>query len=283
MSRRRRMTERIMLTLMQGAVACVAGCALWIVATVLVRGLPALTWEMVSQLPRGGFYLGKGGGILNAIVGSLMLAGSATIASTLISLPMAFALQRDYLPRWAVRIVTLALDILWGTPSIVYGAFGFVIMMSCGIAASLLGGIIALTFLMIPIMVRAMSEVIAAAPRELKEAAYAIGATRFETMRRVLLRQTLPGLVTAVLLAFGRGIGDAAAVLFTAGYSDRIPRALTDPAASLPLAVFFQLGTPIAAVQQRAHASACILLLIVLAVSVLARAFSARARRFTIR
>jgi len=283
MSRARRVTERAMIVLMQLALACVAGCALFIVGTVLVRGLPALSWQMLTHLPRGGFYLGKSGGILNAIIGSLLLAGCATAAAAAISLPVACALQREYLPRTAARIVTIALDILWGTPSIVYGAFGFVLMMLLGVGASLLGGIIALTLLMIPIMVRAMSEVIATAPLDLKETAYALGATRFETMRHVLLRQTLPGLLTAVLLAFGRGIGDAAAVLFTAGYSDRIPRALTDPAASLPLAIFFQLGTPIAAVQQRAYASACVLLLIVLAVSVLARVLGARARRFTIR
>lgn len=280
---RRILLERILVSVMQLALVTVVAAALLVVGTILVRGLPTLSWEMLTRLPSGGFYLGKGGGILNAMVGSLLLALPATLLAIIVSLPVAFALQREYLPPLAARAVTLALDILWGVPSVVYGVFGFLIMMAFGIGASLLGGIIALTLLMIPIMVRAMGEVVATAPRELKETAYAIGATRFETMRYVIFRQTLPGLVTAVLLAFGRGIGDAAAILFTAGYSDRIPRALSDPVASLPLAVFFQLATPVPTVQQRAYAAACVLLFIVLTISLLARFFGTRARRFTIR
>jgi phosphate transport system permease protein len=115
-------------------------------------------------------------------------------------------------------------------------------------------------------------------PFALKESSYALGATRLQTALNVVVRQTMPGLVTAVLLAFGRGIGDAAAVLFTAGYTDRLPDSLFGPAASLPLAVFFQLGTPFPAVQERAYASALILTIIVLALSLISRGL---ARRFT--
>ncbi len=100
---------------------------------------------------------------------------------------------------------------------------------------------------------------------------------------RVVTRQMLPGILTAVLLAFGRGIGDAASVLFTAGYTDRIPTSLMRPAASLPLAVFFQLGTPFPAVQKRAYASALILTVIVLAISLGSRWVASRMSRYTIR
>jgi len=96
-------------------------------------------------------------------------------------------------------------------------------------------------------------------------------------------RQVLPGLLTAVLLAFGRGIGDAAAILFTAGYSDHIPGSLLQPVASLPLAVFYQLGTPFPEVQQRAYASAVILLVIILATSIGARLLSRCFTRHTIK
>jgi phosphate transport system permease protein len=96
-------------------------------------------------------------------------------------------------------------------------------------------------------------------------------------------RQALPGLLTALLLAFGRGIGDAASVLFTAGYTDRLPHSLLDPVASLPLAVFFQLATPYRAVQNRAYACAFILLAIVLIVSLLSRLLSARMARYSVR
>jgi phosphate transport system permease protein len=128
-----------------------------------------------------------------------------------------------------------------------------------------------------------MEEVISMVPLELKEISYAMGATRVETTLRVVLRQALPGIVTGILLAFGRGIGDAASILFTAGYTDHIPRSLFDPAASLPLAVFFQIGTPIEAVQERAYASALILLLIVLFVIIVSRLLGLRFSRHIVR
>jgi phosphate transport system permease protein len=113
-------------------------------------------------------------------------------------------------------------------------------------------------------------------PLALKESSYSLGATRLETALKVVLRQVAPGVLTAVLLAFGRGIGDAASVLFTAGYTDRLPNSLLGPAASLPLAVFFQLGTPFPAVQERAFASALVLTAIVLVLSLLSRRLSKR-------
>jgi len=102
-------------------------------------------------------------------------------------------------------------------------------------------------------------------------------------MRHVVLRQALPSLVTAVLLAFGRGIGDAASVLFTAGYTDNIPRSLFDPVASLPLTVFFLLNTPFEEGQRRAYAAAFVLLVLVLAVNVLARVITKPLSRYIVR
>jgi phosphate transport system permease protein len=157
------------------------------------------------------------------------------------------------------------------------------IMLWLGMRASLLGGIIALAFLELPIMVRGMDEAIAMVPPALKEASYALGATRLETAVRVAVRQTAPSLLTAVLLAFGRGIGDAASVLFTAGYTDRLPDSLLSPAASLPLAVFFQLGTPFPAVQERAYASALVLTAIVLGLSLISRGLAGRLNKHVIR
>jgi phosphate transport system permease protein len=156
-------------------------------------------------------------------------------------------------------------------------------MLWLGIRASLLGGIIALAFLELPIMVRGMDEALAMVPFALKEASYALGATRLETALRVMVRQTASGLVTAALLAFGRAIGDAASVLFTAGYTDRLPDSLMSPVASLPLAVFFQLGTPFPAVQERAYASALVLTFIVLSLSLLSRWLAGRLGRHMIR
>jgi len=261
----------------------VLGSLVVILGTVLYRGLPALNLAMVTQIPRGGYYLGKEGGILNAIVGSLLLAGGATFLALWLSLPMVLYLNL-YIARSRVAPwVRLSLDVLWGVPSIVYGAFGFTLMLLLGMRASLLGGIIALALLELPIMVRAMDETIAMVPAVLKEASYSLGATRLETSIKVILRQTAPGLLTAILLAFGRAIGDAASVLFTAGYTDRLPDSLFSPVASLPLAVFFQLGTPFPAVQERAYASALVLTFIILSLSLIARRLAKRLNKNIVR
>jgi len=274
--------EKIMQLLMLLSFGLIVLCLLLILYTIGSKGLPSLSWAMISQTPKGGFYLGKEGGILNAILGSLYLALGGTLIAFLFAFPLALLLN-VYLSRsWWADMVRLSLDILWGIPSIVYGAFGFTVMIFLGWRASLLGGILTLALLEFPIMARAIDEVIRRVPPDLPRAAYALGSTHLETAFFVLTRQILPGLATAILLAFGRGIGDAASVLFTAGYTDRIPDSLFSPVASLPLAVFFQLGTPFPEVQQRAYSAALILTLLVLGISISSRWFSHYLDRFSI-
>lgn len=276
--------EKIWQFFMKASIAIVIGSLLLVISIIIWNGAPSLTLSMITQTPKGGYYLGKEGGILNAIVGSLYLAFGSVLLAIIISLPAALALQKDYIGKTRLAYyIRLSLDVLWGTPSIVYGAFGFIVMLYFGIRASLLGGIIVLTILQLPIMIRSMEEVIKMVPYEIKEASYTLGATRFETTSGVVLKQALPGILTAVILSFGRGIGDAASVLFTAGYTDSLPDSIFDPVASLPLAVFFQLGTPFPEVQQRAYASALILLLIVLALSITSRYLSRKFAKNIIR
>jgi len=279
----RRLTEIVFKIWMILSLVLVLLTLLGIVVIIVVKGGSSLSLSMITETPQGGYYLGRGGGIANAIIGSLYLAFGASLVAVSISIPVAFALQREYAGRRFADVTRLVLDILWGTPSIVYGAFGFTVMMYLGLRASLLGGIIVLTLLMLPIMIRSMEEVIAMVPPELKEISYAMGATRLETTVAVVLRQAVPGIITAVLLAFGRGIGDAASILFTAGYTDDIPSSLFDPVASLPLAVFFQIGTPIPEVQARAYAAALVLLLIVLLVNIVSRLLGRRFSRHIVR
>lgn len=240
---------------------------LWTIAS---KGLRALSWEIISQPPQGNFYLGGGGGILNAILGSFYLAIGGTLLAALLAVPLVLWLHVYAGRARLTGLVRLSLDVLWGIPSIVYGAFAFVLMVSMGMRASLLAGIITLAFVVLPILARTYDEVVALAPRELRATTLALGTTRFEFLR-ILLRQTAAGLVTALLLAFGRGIGDAASVLFTAGFTDAMPTSLFRPVASLPLAIFFQLSTPFPAVQERAYAAALVLTVIILAISLLAQ------------
>jgi phosphate transport system permease protein len=280
---RRHITEAIAKCLMLSSFVIVAGSLALILWTVVVKGLPALNWAMLTQTPKGGYYLGKEGGILNAILGSLYMAGGGTLLALLLGLPIALYLE-TYLgdSPWG-RYVRLALDVLWGIPSIVYGAFGFIVMLAMGLRASMLGGIIVLALLELPILTRAMDEVIRMMPQELEQATLALGSTRLEMALHVVTRQMLPGIITAILLAFGRGIGDAASVLFTAGYTDRMPTSLLRPTASLPLAVFFQLSMPYPEVQKRAYAAALILTFIVLAVSLGSRWVSSRLSKFIVK
>jgi len=280
---RRHIEEAIAKAFMLVSFTVVAGSLVTILWTVISKGLPALDWQMLTQTPKGGYYLGKEGGILNAILGSLYLALGGTLLALVFSLPIALYLNtyvRD--SRWG-HMVRLSLDVLWGIPSIVYGAFGFILMLAMGLRASLMGGVIVLALLELPIMARSMDEVLSMMPTMLEQAALALGSTRLETAVKVVLRQMLPGLLTAVLLAFGRGIGDAASVLFTAGYTDRLPTSLMRPVASLPLAVFFQLSTPFPEVQQRAYASALVLTVIVLVISLGSRWLSRRLSKYVIK
>ncbi len=269
--------EKIFRAVMIIATSLTALILILIIGTVVVKGFKALKLEMIFRLPQGGYYFGREGGILNSIIGSLQLAGGATILAFFFSLPIVFYL--NYFSKsksiWPT-LIRFSLDVLWGVPSIVYGAFGFLLMTWFGWTASLLLGIITLALLEIPIMSRAMDEVLKLVPPDLLEASFSLGATKFETAWKVVIRQALPGILTAILIAFGRAIGDAASVLLTAGYTDNITTSLFQPVASLPLAIFFQLGTPYPEVQQRAYAAAIILTLIILLISYLSRRITRR-------
>jgi phosphate transport system permease protein len=267
-SQSKRIEEVVMKALMWVGMAVVFGFLISVIWTVFSRGAKAMSWEMVSQLPGGGFYIGKEGGFLNAIVGSLYIVGASTAIGLLISVPVVFYLN-VYLKKDSklAYVARLACDVLFGMPSIVYGAFGFTVMVFFGLRTSLLGGIIVITLLIIPIFIRSMDEATRNFPRDILDASFALGATKWETLK-VVLRQIAPGIATATLLSVGRAIGDAASVMFTAGYTDSIPTSLSQPAATLPLAVFFQLSSPIPEVQDRAYAAALVLTIIVLILSI---------------
>ncbi len=252
----------------------IAGVLLMILWTITSKGAGSLTWDIVSKVPEGGFYIGKGGGILNAIIGSIYITIGATVLGLLISIPVVLYIN-VYAKKnsWLATTTRLTSDILFGLPSIVYGAFGFTIMIYFGLKTSLLAGTITVTLLVIPILVRAMDEVMRVVPEDIGNAVYSLGGTRWENAK-ILIRQCVPGIITAILLSFGRAIGDAACVLFTAGYTDSIPTSLDQPTATLPLAIFFQLSSPIEEVQNRAYAAALILTIIVLLISFTAKYFS---------
>ncbi|MBC7363042.1 MAG: phosphate ABC transporter permease PstA [Candidatus Aminicenantes bacterium] len=270
--KRRKRLDRAFHCLMLISASLVVIFLLLILGIILGKSLPALKISMITRTPGTGYYLGQEGGILNAIVGSMEITTGATLLALIIALPGVIFLN-TYLKKksaWA-ELIRLMLDILWGIPSIVYGAFGFLLMLTLHLRASLLAGMVTLALVELPILARSVDETMRLVPSELKEAAFSLGASRWQTATRVVLRQVFPGLITAILIALGRGLGDAASVLFTAGYTDRLTTSLLQPVATLPLAIFFQLNSPFPEVQQRAFASAAILTLMILAISLAAR------------
>ena len=268
--------------LMSVSVLIVLGGILSVIFTVFIKGISAMSLPMLLEPPHGGYYLGGGGGILNAIAGSLLLAGGAVIISLLLSLPVVMYLHHSTKSSRSTDYIRISLDIASGIPTIVYGAVVFMIMIFVGARSSLFWGMITVAIFILPIMIRSMDEIMVHVPKKIITAAFALGSTRTE-MLLVVLKQSLPGILTAILLAFGRGIGDAASVLFTTGYTDSLPTSLFDPVATLPLAILFQINSPYPAVQERAYAAGLVLLVIVLLVSLLSRFLSQKFMKYVVK
>jgi len=277
MKKRRNIEEKVFKILMIVATYSILAILALIIYTIFAKGIRSLSWEILTKVPEGGYYYGKGGGILNAILGSLSLAFGATLLAFLIGLPVSLYIN-VFLVRKKKLVATIRfiLDLVWGIPSIVYGAFGFTMMILLGLQTSLLAGTLTVTLFILPIMIRSMDEILRTVPIGLSEATYSLGANKSELAFKIFTRQTISGIITAILLSFGRAIGDAASVLFTAGYTDNIPNSLTEPVATLPLSIFFQLSSPVPAVQDRAYASALVLTLIILIVSLFSRGLGKR-------
>ena len=204
--------EKVFVGLMWIAVAVVLLVVASIIWTIFVKGIGAISWEMVSSAPGKNWNTADDGGFLNAIVGSLLVVAPATLIAMVVSIPVVFYMNL-YRRRsnWLSYVARLVYDVLYGIPSIVYGAFAFMIMVMVGMRASLLGGIIVSTLLIIPMFIRSGDEISRSVPDDMIDAAYSLGATKWETLK-VVFRQVLPGMATASLLAVGKAIGDAAAV-----------------------------------------------------------------------
>ena len=281
---KRNLEEKIFLGLMLASVFIVIGSLLLIVSVIVINGVPSLSLEILSQTSEGGFYLGPGGGFLNAIVGSLLLALPATGLAFLISITIALYLQKDFIKPRTSNFIRFCLDILWGVPSVVYGVFCLTIMIALGMTGgSLIFGIIALTLLEIPIITRSIDESIKMVPSGLKESAYSLGSTKFEMAVKVVRKQAMPGIIAGVLLGFGRGIGDAASILLTVGDSNYFPTSIFDQTAALPTMILNLVSMPDQSVQNKAYAVAFVLLMIVLLISIITRYLTKKSSKHIIK
>lgn len=258
--------EKVVKALMWVSVSLVIMVVASIVCTIFVKGFGSLSWDMVTKVPGRNWNTTDDGGFINAIWGSVIVVAPATLIAMVVSIPVVFYMNL-YRRRsnWLSYVARLAYDVLYGIPSIVYGAFAFMIMVMVGMRASVLGGIIVSTLLIIPMFIRNGDEISKSVPDDMIDAAYSLGATKWETLK-VIVRQVLPGMATATLLAVGKAIGDAAAVMFTAGFSDSMATSLSSPTATLPLAIFNWVTMP-DPFPGRAYAAALVLTVIVLILS----------------
>ncbi len=258
--------EKVVKALMWVSVSLVILVVASIICTIFVKGFGSLSWDMVTKVPGRNWNTTDDGGFINAIWGSVIVVAPATLIAMVVSIPVVFYMNL-YRRRsnWLSYVARLAYDVLYGIPSIVYGAFAFMIMVMVGMRASVLGGIIVSTLLIIPMFIRNGDEISKSVPDDMIDAAYSLGATKWETLK-VVVRQVLPGMATATLLAVGKAIGDAAAVMFTAGFSDSMATSLSSPTATLPLAIFNWVTMP-DPFPGRAYAAALVLTAIVLILS----------------
>lgn len=226
---------------------------------------------------------GKRGGIAHAFIGTMSLAAVAGIAGIPISVLGGIYIS-EYTEAGIVQsVVEFASDVLAGIPSIVFGAFGLALIVDfIGIGKGLVAGGLTLAFMMIPTILRTTQEALRAVPMSLREASLALGATRWTTTWSITVRSAFPGIITGILLAFGRIIGETAPLIFTAGNSIWAPSELFGAGswvASVPYTIYLYTLDPREYLQPKAHAAALSLMIIVLTIDLIANYISIKFTR----
>jgi phosphate transport system permease protein len=272
----RRRRSHLMVALMGLAVVIAVLPLLLILGTLAIKGASSLNLAFFTRLP---VPAGEtGGGVMHAIVGTLMIVGTAC----LIGLPLGIGggiYCAEYPGSKLATLTRFVSDVLNGTPSIVVGVFAWTWIVASQKHFSALAGSVALAILMIPMVTRTTEEMIKLVPHSLREAALALGYSRWRTSLTVVVRTTLPGIVTGSLLAVARVSGETAPLLFTALGSQYLSFNLDQPMAALPLVVFTYATGPYEEWHQLAWATALVLILVVLVLSIAARL--ATRRKFT--
>lgn len=250
-----------------------------LILEVVVRGGGMISWEFLTTDMQGVYGDMTEGGVAHAIVGTLQITGLATLISAPIGLLAAVYLVEYGTGRLA-RVLTFFVDVMTGIPSIVAGLFAvalFALLIGPAYRSGLMGGI-ALSVLMIPVVVRSCEEMLRLVPNELREAAYALGVPKWLTIVKVVLRTSLAGLVTSVVLAIARVIGETAPLLLTVGIvTEMNTNMFADRVATLPVFAYSQYSqNPLGIGADRAWGAALVLIVIIMVLNLVARFITSR-------
>jgi phosphate transport system permease protein len=239
---------------------------LFVIAFVLIKGLPGVTWEFLSSAPKE---MGKEGGILPTLVGTILLPLLAIGIAVPLGVGTAIYLTEYTRETRMTRALRFGTDCLAGIPSIIFGLFGFiffVVMLKMGWC--LLSGALTLAIMVLPTIIRTSEEAIRAVPNAYREVSFSLGATRWETVMKVILPNALPGIVTGMILGVGRSIGETAAVIFTAGSSLRMPMSVFDSVRTMSVHFYILAREGIS--NEKAYATAAVLIISVLLINLVA-------------
>lgn len=241
-----------------------------IVVIIIQKGLPAINWQFLSDIPRQGM---RAGGIYPAIIGTFYLVLGAIIFALPIGLLAAIYLSEYAKDNLLNRIIKLAIVNLSGVPSIVYGLFGlaiFVVFLKFG--ASILSGSLTLGIMILPIIITTSREALESVPQSFREVSLSLGASKWQTIRHIVLPNAIPGILTGTILGLGRAAGETAPILFTvaAFYLPRLPKSIFDQAMALPYHLYV-ISTQVPNVDEKVrYGTALVLLSLVLFMNLVA-------------
>jgi len=266
----RQLRQQLGFALLSLATIAVVLPILFVVIYIVVQGAPAISWEFVAAMPRDGM---RAGGVWPAIVGT----GLLTLGTAVFAVPVGVAVA-IYLAEYArdtliTRLIRLAIINLAGVPSVVYGLFGlglFVIFLQFG--TSILAGSLTLAIMTLPVIISTAEEALRAVPQSFRIVSLSLGGTQWQTVRRVVLPQALPGILTGVILGLERAAGETAPILFTvaAFFLPRLPRSIFDQTMALPYHLFV-ISTQVPGMPIRIqYGTVLVLLVFVLSMNVLA-------------
>ena len=249
-----------------------------VVFYILVKGAPAISGEFLTGFPREGM---RAGGILPAIVGTFYL----TLGTAIFAVPLGIG-AAIYLSEYAAesrwtRLIRIAIINLAGIPSVVYGLFGlglFVLFLNFG--TSILAGSLTLSIMTLPVIISTAEEALRAVPQSFRVVSISLGGTRWQTIRRIVLPQALPGILTGVILGLERAAGETAPILFTvaAFFLPRLPESPFDATMALPYHLFV-ISTQVPSMPVKIqYGTALVLLTFVLGMNLLATTIRSRAR-----